>query len=123
MAIPYAGEGRPQDPSSFVNLRTEAGWKLRNRLDATYMKAVGRRKKACQAILLRCPFLLLPFALCRRHRSTFALARTITPAAKKVIYPPEARARDPVRFPRSRVGLVCGSMRNFLAGVICPAGR
>ena len=37
MAIPYAGEGRPQDPSSFVNLRTEAGWKLRNRLDATHM--------------------------------------------------------------------------------------
>ena len=36
-AIPYAGEGRPQDPSSFVNLRTEAGWKLRNRLDATHM--------------------------------------------------------------------------------------
>jgi len=35
MAIPYAGEGRPQDPSSFVNLRTEAGWKLRNRLDTT----------------------------------------------------------------------------------------
>ena len=39
MAIPYAGEGRPQDPSSFVNLRTEAGWKLRNRLDATHMVA------------------------------------------------------------------------------------
>ena len=37
MAIPYAGEGKPQDPSSFVNLRTEAGWKLRNRLDATHM--------------------------------------------------------------------------------------
>ena len=35
-AIPYAGEGRPQDPSSFVNLRTEAGWKLRNRLDVTH---------------------------------------------------------------------------------------
>ena len=33
----YAGEGRPQDPSSFVNLRTEAGWKLRNRLDATHL--------------------------------------------------------------------------------------
>ena len=37
MAIPYAGEGKPQDPSSFVNLRTEAGWKLRNRLDATHL--------------------------------------------------------------------------------------
>ena len=42
----------------------------------------------------------------------------ITPAAKKVIYQPEARARDPVRFPRWRVGLICSSMRNFLAGVI-----
>ncbi len=36
MAIPYAGEGRPQDPSSYVNLRTEAGWKLRNRLDTSH---------------------------------------------------------------------------------------
>ena len=35
MAIPYAGEGRPRDPSTFVNLRSEAGWKLRNRLDTT----------------------------------------------------------------------------------------
>ena len=45
-------------------------------------------------------------------------ARSITPAAKKVIYQPEARARDPVRFPRWRVGLICSSMRNFLAVVI-----
>ncbi|HWT80090.1 MAG TPA: hypothetical protein VN648_14990, partial [Candidatus Methylomirabilis sp.] len=36
-AIPYAGEGRPQDPSTYVNLRSEAGWKLRNRLDATHL--------------------------------------------------------------------------------------
>jgi len=36
MAIPYAGEGRPQDPSTYVNLRSEAGWKLRNRLDTTH---------------------------------------------------------------------------------------
>ena len=35
-AIPYAGEGRPQDPNSYVNLRTEAGWKLRNRLDTRH---------------------------------------------------------------------------------------
>ena len=35
-AVPYAGEGRPQDPNSYVNLRTEAGWKLRNRLDTTH---------------------------------------------------------------------------------------
>jgi len=32
-AIPYAGEGRPQDHTSYTNLRTEAGFKLRNRLD------------------------------------------------------------------------------------------
>jgi hypothetical protein len=31
MAIPYASEGRSQDPSSFVNLRTEAAWKQRIR--------------------------------------------------------------------------------------------
>ena len=48
-------------------------------------------------------------------------ALDITPAAKKVIYQPEARARDPVRFPRWRVGLICSSMRNFLAGVILLA--
>jgi hypothetical protein len=42
----------------------------------------------------------------------------ITPAAKKVIYQPEAPARDPVRFPRWRFGLIRSSMRNFLAGVI-----
>ncbi len=35
-AIPYAGEGRPQDPNSYVNLRTEAGWKLHNRLNTTH---------------------------------------------------------------------------------------
>jgi phage terminase large subunit len=36
-AIPYAGEGRPQDPNSYVNLRTEAGWKLHNRLDTRHL--------------------------------------------------------------------------------------
>ena len=51
-----------------------------------------------------------------------AVSRDITPAAKKVIYQPEARARDPVRFPRWRVGLICSSMRNFLAGVIDLSG-
>ncbi len=35
-AVPYAGEGRPQDPSSYTNLRSEAGFKLRNRLDPRY---------------------------------------------------------------------------------------
>lgn len=32
-AIGYVGDGRPRDPGSFVNLRTEGGWMLRNRLD------------------------------------------------------------------------------------------
>ena len=35
-AIPYAGEGRPQDRTTHANLRTEAGWRLRNRLDTGY---------------------------------------------------------------------------------------
>ena len=63
-AIPYAGEGRPQDPNSYVNLRTEAGWKLRNRLDTTHMKAEVKSQppngKACPAALLPVP---LPFTL------------------------------------------------------------
>ena len=46
------------------------------------------------------------------------LRAPITTAAKKVIYQPAAPARDPVRFPRWRIGLICSSMRNFLAGVI-----
>ena len=52
-----------------------------------------------------------------------AYQRIITPAAKKVIYQPDAPARDPVRFPRWRVGLICSSMRNFLAGVIFPGDK
>lgn len=32
-AIGYAGSGRPQDPKAYTNLRTEAAWKLRRRLD------------------------------------------------------------------------------------------
>jgi len=52
-----------------------------------------------------------------------AVDLVITPAAKKVTYQPEARARDPVRFPRWRVGLICSSMRNFLAGVISISKR
>jgi len=35
-AIPYAGEGRPRDSNTFINLRTEAAWKLRNRLDPSH---------------------------------------------------------------------------------------
>ena len=33
----YAGEGRPKDPS-FVNLRSEAAWKLHNRLDVSHLR-------------------------------------------------------------------------------------
>ncbi len=33
----YAGERRPKDPS-FVNLRTEAAWKLHDRLDVSHMR-------------------------------------------------------------------------------------
>lgn len=32
-AVPYAGSGRPRDRRSFVNLRTEAAWRLRQRLN------------------------------------------------------------------------------------------
>ena len=32
-AVPYAGEGRTSDPTSFTNLRTECGWRLRDRLN------------------------------------------------------------------------------------------
>jgi len=40
-AIPYAGEGRPRDPNTFINLRTEAAWKLRNRLDPSHPPFAG----------------------------------------------------------------------------------
>jgi hypothetical protein len=32
-AIPYAGSGKPRDKRSFTNVRTEAAWALRNRLN------------------------------------------------------------------------------------------
>ena len=32
-AVPYAGSGRPMDPRGFTNLRSEAAWKLRRRLN------------------------------------------------------------------------------------------
>jgi hypothetical protein len=35
-ALPYAAAGAPADGSSFVNLRSEAAWKLRNRLDPEF---------------------------------------------------------------------------------------
>ena len=34
--LPYAAAGAPADGSSFVNLRSEAAWKLRNRLDPEF---------------------------------------------------------------------------------------
>ncbi len=36
-AIPYAGSGRAQDPKAFVNLRSEAAWKLRRRLNPEWV--------------------------------------------------------------------------------------
>ena len=43
----------------------------------------------------------------------------ITPAAKKVIYQPEAQEQDMRLVPLTGAsGLICSSMRNFLAGVI-----
>ena len=64
-AIPYAGEGRPQDPNSYVNLRTEAGWKLRNRLDTTHMKAEVKSQKEKKEGMSGRPstLSLLPFSL------------------------------------------------------------
>lgn len=37
-AIGYAASGRPRDPRAFVNLRAEAGWTLRNRLDVRHVQ-------------------------------------------------------------------------------------
>jgi hypothetical protein len=36
-AIPYAGSGKPQDPKAFTNLRGEAAWALRRRLNPDWM--------------------------------------------------------------------------------------
>jgi len=36
-AIPYVGGGRPREKFTFPDLRSECGWALRNRLDATLM--------------------------------------------------------------------------------------
>ena len=66
MAIPYAGEGRPQDPSSFVNLRTEAGWKLP--IGWTYPPGHAERRSGLHPI---------PDQF-HSGRSTFALARTMS---------------------------------------------
>lgn len=39
-AIGYIGEGHPRDRSSFTNLRSEAAWRLRTRLDVTHVPDV-----------------------------------------------------------------------------------
>ena len=83
MAIPYAGEGRPQDPSSFVNLRTEAGWKLRNRLDVTHF-GFWNADFGLQNAERRSGFnpkSQIPnrkIACAHSGRTTFALARTMS---------------------------------------------
>ena len=78
-AIPYAGEGRPQDPNSYVNLRTEAGWKLRNRLDTTHpvyappTPAGGPAGRAAPTDATAAVLLLLWRVLCPACRRAAAL--------------------------------------------------
>jgi hypothetical protein len=36
-AKPYAGSGRPRDPHQFANLRTEGAWRMKHRLDPTWV--------------------------------------------------------------------------------------
>ena len=57
----------------------------------------------------------------RRNGRQGVPASHITPAAKKVIYQPKRAGSG--AFPSLRVGLICSSMRNFLAGVIVPWKR
>jgi hypothetical protein len=45
-AVPYAGEASPSDRDAFVNLRSEAAWRLRNRLDQRYCPDVRDPHKA-----------------------------------------------------------------------------
>ena len=61
-AIPYAGEGRPQDRTSFPNLRSEAGWKLRNRLDATHLEYEPQDRGKGLRGLPQAPFYFCPGA-------------------------------------------------------------
>ena len=60
-ALPYAGEGRPKDPS-FVNLRTEAAWKLHNRLDASHMRYDPPSRRSLRANADAASLPLLPRA-------------------------------------------------------------
>ena len=68
----YAGERRPKDPS-FVNLRSDAAWKLHNRLDVSRMRYEPPAGGA-------------PPTRQRNPPSTFALART-TPGWSKSCVP------------------------------------
>ena len=61
-AIPYAGEGRPQDRTSFPNLRSECGWKLRNRLDATHQEYEPRDRGIGLRGMPQPPFYFCPGA-------------------------------------------------------------
>jgi hypothetical protein len=36
-AKPYAGSGRPRVPRQFANLRTEGAWRMKHRLDPTWV--------------------------------------------------------------------------------------
>jgi hypothetical protein len=61
-ARPYAGSGRPMDPATFGNLRTEAAWRLRNRLDQQYAADMRRPH------LMQVPFTFAPGSYLARLR-------------------------------------------------------
>jgi hypothetical protein len=61
-AIPYVGAGSPSDPSAYANLRTECGWRLRNRLDTTWMEATPAGQR------LQVPFHFCPGPYIERLR-------------------------------------------------------
>jgi len=48
-AIPYAGSGRPRDPKAFTNLRSEAAWRLRRRLNPDWLTDPQWTQSARQA--------------------------------------------------------------------------
>jgi hypothetical protein len=64
-AVPYAREGRPRDPNTFINLRTEAAWKLRNRLDPSHppFAAMGPGGWAVPGSMTQQAFYVLPWRL------------------------------------------------------------
>jgi hypothetical protein len=72
-AIPYIGAGSPTDPSAYANLRTECAWRLRNRLDTTWMEQAPSGQR------LQVPFHFCPGAYVERLREdlrplTYSLA-------------------------------------------------